>query len=71
MKTDGLTRKTRKVAQLVADGLTDKEIAAALDISEDGVGYHVRRIVLAWGLDRNRNIRVLIANKCHDSLRIA
>lgn len=63
MKIDGLTARSYRVAELVAAGHTDKAIAAELQISEDGVEYHVRQIVVAWALDKNRNIRVQITRR--------
>lgn len=61
MKIDGLTPQQARVARLVADGLTDKEIAAALHIGRHGVSFHVRRIAARWHL--TGNIRVRIASR--------
>ena len=39
-----MTKRERDVAELVAEGLTDKEIARELGISENTVGAHVAHI---------------------------
>ena len=49
------------VAGLVAEGLTDKQIAVRLTLSVATVRYHVGQLCEAWNLDRGRNIRVQIA----------
>jgi non-specific serine/threonine protein kinase len=41
---DQLTRREREVATIVARGLTDREVAAELDITEGTVGVHLDRI---------------------------
>lgn len=58
-----LTKRQEQVARYVAIGWTDKRIAQALGVCEETVGYHVGKIVLAWGLDPNLNIRVQIAHR--------
>lgn len=56
-----LTARQCTVALLIADAYTDKQIAAALVISEETVAFHVRQISDRLALDRSRNIRVQIA----------
>lgn len=58
-----LSPRQLEVAQLVAQGLTDKQIAVALEpcIHPDTVRVYVRGIVKRLGLKRNANVRVLIA----------
>lgn len=50
----------RDIAELVAEGLTDKQIAQRLAISPRTVGYHIDRLCDGWEIDRARNIRVQI-----------
>lgn len=45
-ETGELTRREHQVLQLVADGNTDREIGAALSISEQTVKSHVKWILL-------------------------
>jgi predicted ATPase/DNA-binding SARP family transcriptional activator/DNA-binding CsgD family transcriptional regulator len=47
---DALTRREREVATLVAQGLTNRRIAAQLMISERTVGNHVGKILRKLGL---------------------
>ena len=51
------------VAALVAEGLTDKDIAAQLHISQKTVEYHIGRIAKDWDIDKSRNIRVQITRR--------
>lgn len=55
-----LTPQQLRVAELVARGRTDKQIAAKLGIGEDTVAFHIRRIVVAWKLETSSNRRVQI-----------
>lgn len=63
MSDEALTPQQGRVAALVARGRTDKQIAAALGIEIDTVAFHVRRIVVAWGLDASSNRRVQITRR--------
>jgi len=56
-----LSDTQRTIALLVAEGLTDEQIAAVTGITPDGVSYHLKRIVTLWQIDRCRNLRVQIA----------
>lgn len=51
------------VAELVAEGLTDKQISGQLGIAVKTVGYHIDRICTDWDIDRSRNIRVQITRR--------
>jgi len=48
-----LSRRELEVARLVAEGLTNREIAGRLFVSERTVGHHVRAILRKLGV-RNR-----------------
>jgi len=54
-----MTDREREVAQLVAEGLTDKEIAGRLGISENTVGVHIAHIAKRLSICSG-NTRVLI-----------
>lgn len=49
-----------QVAALVADGLTDKQICARLNIRPATVKYHIARLCADWNIDKGKNIRVQI-----------
>lgn len=49
-----------QVAELVAEGLTDKQIGGRLNLSAKTVRYHIYRLRDDWQLDKRRNIRVQI-----------
>lgn len=41
----GLTDREREVTELIADGLSDRQVAERLGISRNTVGVHVRAIL--------------------------
>ena len=41
-RRNGITRRQSEILRFIADGQTDKEIAAQLGISEETVGHHLR-----------------------------
>ena len=57
-----LTRREREVAQLVAQGLTNREIAARLYLSERTAQNHVQHILEKLHLSNRSQIAVLITN---------
>ena len=57
-RTSPLTRREREVARLAAQGLTNRQIAASLSISEHTAANHVRKILGKLGL-RSRTQIVL------------
>lgn len=44
-ESDGLTQREREVLELVVTGATNREIAAALYISENTVNFHMKHIL--------------------------
>ena len=48
---DALTRRQRQVLDLLADGRSNAEIAAALHISSRTVAHHVEAILAKLGVD--------------------
>jgi DNA-binding NarL/FixJ family response regulator len=48
-----LTEAERQIVQLVCDGVSDKEIARRLDLSEDAVKVHIHKIYQKLAM-RNR-----------------
>jgi DNA-binding NarL/FixJ family response regulator len=55
-----LTARQRQIAELLAIGKSNKEIARALSIEEGTVKIHVKAILRALGV-RNRTEAVLVA----------
>jgi DNA-binding NarL/FixJ family response regulator len=49
-RTDGLTGRERQVAALLGAGMTNREIADALVISESTTEVHVKHILAKLGL---------------------
>lgn len=50
---EGISPRARQVIELAASGLTNREIALRMKISENTVRYHLKRIYRSWGI-RNR-----------------
>ena len=57
----GLTRREREVAQLVADGLTNRAIAGRLYLSERTAANHVQHILGKLGLANRSQIASLVS----------
>jgi len=53
---EALTRRERQIAELVVGGLTNRQIAEELVISEHTVATHVRRILKKLGLQSRTQI---------------
>jgi DNA-binding CsgD family transcriptional regulator len=55
-----LTMRETEVIELVAEGCTDRDIAARLHISEHTVNHHMKRVLLKTG-SRSRARAVAVA----------
>ena len=60
---DPLTRREREVAALVARGLTDRQIAAELVITEGTVGVHLEHIFSKLGIRSRAQLAVWAAER--------
>lgn len=60
--SDGLTPREHEVLRLVGDGLSNKQIAGSLGISERTAKFHVRQIMTKLGAD-NRAQAVALATR--------
>lgn len=55
-----LSPRQREIAELIADGFTNKAIAAKLCIAHGTLRNHVRQIAARLNLDRTRDTRVQV-----------
>lgn len=55
-RTPALTRREREVARLVAQGLTNRQIALELFVSERTVGHHVSNILKKLNLSSREQV---------------
>lgn len=58
-----LTQREQEVAELVAEGLTNREIAQILVISPKTVENHVDRILSKFGVDNRRQVMLLVLRR--------
>ncbi len=59
----GLSPREREVAQLVAQGMTNREIAEALVLSERTAENHVQHILTKLGFTRRSQIAAWVASR--------
>jgi len=57
-----LTPREREVAELIARGYTNPQIAAELTITRETAKTHVSRILWKLGVSSRADVRVLLAN---------
>lgn len=57
-----LTRREQQLVPMIGQGLTNKEIAQQLNLSEQTIKNHVHRILQKIGVDSRMGIRVAIHN---------
>jgi non-specific serine/threonine protein kinase len=62
-QTVGLTRRESEVADLVAQGMSNKEIAGALVISQRTAEGHVQRILTKLGFTSRAQVATWVANQ--------
>jgi two-component system response regulator DevR len=62
---EGLTDRERKVLALIAEGLTNREIAARTQLSEKTVKNYISRILSKLGLERRTQAALLAARLKH------
>ncbi len=62
-ESPALTRREEEVAALVARGLTNRQIAAELTISEHTAATHVRKILKKLGLHSRSQLSAWVAQQ--------
>jgi predicted ATPase/DNA-binding CsgD family transcriptional regulator len=62
----GLTRRELEIAELVAEGLTNKEIAARLTIAQRTAEGHVERVLTKFGFTSRAQIAAWVAQRHSD-----
>jgi DNA-binding NarL/FixJ family response regulator len=60
-----LTAQELHIAQLAAEGLSNKEIGARLYLSHRTVGYHLHRIFSRTGVTSRAGLRPILASTSH------
>ncbi|MHA3703133.1 ATP-binding protein [Jatrophihabitans sp. YIM 134969] len=65
---EGLTDKEQVVARMVATGMTNREVAAELYVSDKAVEYHLHNIFTKLGLRSRRELRTRVPG--HDAGQI-
>ena len=63
---DNLTQREREISKLVAEGLSNKEIASKLFITEGTVKNHISSILSKLGLSHRTQIALYIIENYHD-----
>ena len=51
-----LTRREQELVLMIGNGLTNKEIAARLNLSEETIKSHIHRILRKVGVDDRRGV---------------
>jgi DNA-binding CsgD family transcriptional regulator len=64
--SDGLTAREREIAGLMADGLSNREIAKRLVITEGTVEVHVKHILSKLGISSRRQVAGWVAGQFPD-----
>jgi DNA-binding CsgD family transcriptional regulator len=62
---EALTPQELHIAQLAAEGLSNKEIGARLYLSHRTVGYHLHRIFSKTGITSRSGLRPIVADASH------
>lgn len=63
MKEPHLTKRERQVADLIVEGLSDKEIGARLGVTPHTAGFHVDRLRKKLGVDNRVKAAVAIIQR--------
>jgi DNA-binding NarL/FixJ family response regulator len=61
--SDGLTARKREIAGLMAGGLSNREIAERLVITEGTLEVHVKHILGKLGFSSHRQVTALVAHQ--------
>lgn len=72
MAVRDLTEREQQIAQLVALGKPNKEIAALMDISENTIRAHVRNVMTKLGMENRVQVAVwVVEQRQHAADRVA
>jgi DNA-binding CsgD family transcriptional regulator len=59
-----LTRGERCVAELVAEGMTNREVATKLCVSPHTVDFHLRQVFRKLDISNRVNLARIVAEQC-------
>lgn len=68
MRFGELSDKQQRIGRLIAQGLTDKEIARELSLNLSTIHYHVNEIIAKFLANNRTHVAVLIDREIRDAV---